>query len=72
MKGEKSMIEAVQNVSEIISITKDEYDDLKTKSIDWDNMHIIMSRCEKDVAYEVIKTILGLWDDEKEINIIEF
>ena len=55
-----------------ISINKSEYDDLKTKAIDWENMYIIMEKCDKDSAYDAIKAILGVWDDvPKELKVVE-
>lgn len=61
-----------ENSKEMITITKEEYDDLMTKAIDWENMHIIMDKCRKDVAYDSIRVILGIWEEQsKELKVVE-
>ncbi len=61
-----------ENSKEMITITKEEYDDLMTKAIDWENMHIIMDKCHRDVAYDSIRVILGIWEEKiKELKVVE-
>lgn len=56
---------------ETITITKDEYDDLCHYRNDWENMYIIMQKCNEKTALEAIRVLLADWEEPKEIKVLE-